>query len=468
MMRTSIVGLASACVGGAAYAGEPAGYYAGVDPSSPQSLRATLHEVIDDHFRVPYTGWPIDTWAILDIADEDPSDPDWIIDVYRNAAYPKAGGDNPFYNREHAWPNSYGFPDNTGDESNYPFTDCHHLFLCDDDHNTARSNKPYDNCDANCAEWPTEPNNGRGGGTGAYPGNSNWTRGFGPDDGVWETWRGRRGDVARAIFYMDIRYEGGTHSDTGAVEPDLRVTNNRNLIVSDTQNNRSVGYMGLLSVLVEWHFEDPPDYWEMRRNDVVYAFQGNRNPFIDHPEWAACLYEGECMAARMLRWTGAHVPQPWINEFHYDNSGTDAGEFVEIAGRAGRNLAGWTLWGYNGASSRWYDIVSLSGTIPDLQNGFGVLAFTFAGLQNGSPDGMALVDPAGRVVEFLSYEGAFPVVDGPARGMLSEDVGVAEGSGTPAGFSLQLAGAGHSAPHFRWQAPSAATRGQTNTGQVFE
>jgi hypothetical protein len=43
---------------------------------------------------------------------------------------------------------------------------------------------------------------------------------------------------------------------------------------------------------VQWHFADPPDAQEQARNDVIYSFQGNRNPFIDHPEWVSCLYGG--------------------------------------------------------------------------------------------------------------------------------------------------------------------------------
>jgi hypothetical protein len=98
---------------------------------------------------------------------------------------------------------------------------------------------------------------------------------------------GRKGDVARAIFYMDVRYEGGTHGVTHAAEPDLIVTDNQALIVSLSDG---VGYMGLLSVLVQWNAADPPDARERSRNDVVYGFQGNRNPFIDHPEWVNALF----------------------------------------------------------------------------------------------------------------------------------------------------------------------------------
>ena len=92
------------------------------------------------------------------------------------------------------------------------------------------------------------------------------------------------------MFYMAIRYEGGTHGLTGSAEPDLVLTDNTSLIVSSGGNTTGTAYMGRLSVLLEWHAQDPPDDDERRRNEVIYSYQGNRNPFVDHPEWAECLF----------------------------------------------------------------------------------------------------------------------------------------------------------------------------------
>ncbi|MCZ6652631.1 MAG: endonuclease [Planctomycetota bacterium] len=58
-----------------------------------------------------------------------------------------------------------------------------------------------------------------------------------------------------------------------------------------------MAHMGMLTVLLQWHVEDPVDDVELNRNDVVFSFQDNRNPFIDHPEWVACLFLDECDAA---------------------------------------------------------------------------------------------------------------------------------------------------------------------------
>ncbi len=281
------------CLGfvGTLVAQPPAGYYDSIDDTSSATLRSTLHQAIDDHIRFPYTSSSTDTWDILEMADEDPADESRILDVYKNASYAKEGGGNDFYNREHTWPNSYGFPDDVS--TNLPYTDCHGLFLSDSGYNSSRGNNPYRACPAGCAERPTEANNGQGGGTGTYPGNSNWRTGSG-STGSWETWIGRRGDVARAQFYLDIRYEGGTHGGTGAAEPDLILTDDGSLIQTSGGVNAAVAYMGLLADLLAWHVEDPVSDEEVWRNEVVYMFQGNRNPLIDHPEWVRCLFLDEC------------------------------------------------------------------------------------------------------------------------------------------------------------------------------
>ena len=159
------------------------GYYNSVDTSNATLLRLTLHEVIDDHTRYPYTSTATDTWDILEPADEDPNNASNILDVYQNASFPKAGGGNANYQREHTWPSSYGFPNDNS--TNYPFTDAHHLFLAYGSYNASRSNLPYATCNPACTDKTTEVNNGKGGGSGTYPGNSNWRTGSG-SSGTWE------------------------------------------------------------------------------------------------------------------------------------------------------------------------------------------------------------------------------------------------------------------------------------------
>jgi len=535
----------------------PAGYYDTVDASTPAALRSSLHIIIGDGAKIPYTSTSTDTWDVQESACEDPNNTGRVLDIYLNAIYPKYGGGNTDYNREHSWPKSYGFP-NDG-STNYPYTDCHHLFICNDSYNSSRNNKPYGTAGASGTEKTTLAYNGVGGGSGTYPGWSNWD-----DPTYWETWWDRRGDVARALLYMDVRYEGGVHPGTSNAEPDLILTDNLTLIQnSNTGANESVAYMGLLSVLLQWSQDDPVDAKEMLHNDVVYSYQGNRNPFIDHPEWIDCVFGGTCgggggdttppaaptgliatggSGSVGLDWAdngesdlagytvyrstssggpynavtvallgtsaytetgvtagttyyyvvtasdnsanesglsaeasatptggggGGGPSTAWINEFHYDNSSTDTGESVEIAGTAGLDLAGWAVYGYNGNGGTVYSTVNLSGVLPDQQSGFGTLAFAMSGMQNGSPDGLALVDDTAAVVLFISYEGTMSATDGPASGMTSTDVGVSETTSTPVGYSLQLAGSGTAYVDFSWQAPQAATSGAVNSGQSF-
>lgn len=160
----------------------------------------------------------------------------------------------------------------------------------------------------------------------------------------------------------------------------------------------------------------------------------------------------------------------FINEIHYDNDGTDTGEAIEIAGLAGIDLTGWNLILYNGENRLSYNTRSLNGfIIPNQQNGFGTLSFAYPtnGIQNGSPDGIALVDNNNNVVQFLSYEGSFTALDGAANGLTSTDIGVAETASTPIGFSLQLTGTGSSYTDFTWNAATANTFGAVNTTQSF-
>ena len=269
-----------------------------------RALRSALHEIVDDHIRFPYTSGNTDTWNILELADEDPNNPSNILDVYKNASYPKQGGGVGSFNREHSWPNSYGFPDDGA--SNYPYTDCHALFLSDSSYNSSRGNNPYRFCPA-CTERATDVNNGQGGGTGVYPGNSNWRTGSG-STGTWETWIGRRGDVARALFYLDVRYAGGFHGVTGVAQPDLILTDDQSLIVTSGGVNASVAYMGMRSALLEWHRQDPVDVVERTGTIRSRASRETAIPSLTgRSSWAA---RWRAIAGAFTRWTRAGLWTP--------------------------------------------------------------------------------------------------------------------------------------------------------------
>lgn len=157
----------------------------------------------------------------------------------------------------------------------------------------------------------------------------------------------------------------------------------------------------------------------------------------------------------------------FINEIHYDNTGTDVGEAIEIAGPTGTSLAGWSLVLYNGNGGGSYGTIPLSGVFGNQDDGYGTLSFSAVNIQNGAPDGIALVNPANQVVQFLSYEGSFTATNGPAAGLVSTDIGVAEEPVPGVGFSLQLTGAGANYEDFTWTGASDDNFGQVNSGQDF-
>lgn len=192
-----------------------------------------------------------DVWDILKEADRAPGCPEYVKLLYtnrmRNAAEEYNYGKG--WTREHVWAKSHGDFGTTKGAG----TDAHHLRPADASVNSARNNKDFDD-----------------GGTeyidGDYP------TGCKRDVDSWEPQDSEKGDVARMLFYMAVRYEGEND------EPDLEL--------ADSVNTYPALLHGKLSALLQWHQLDPVDNWERRRNDIIYTdFQGNRNPFIDHPEF---------------------------------------------------------------------------------------------------------------------------------------------------------------------------------------
>ncbi len=161
----------------------------------------------------------------------------------------------------------------------------------------------------------------------------------------------------------------------------------------------------------------------------------------------------------------------WINELHYDNAGTDEGEFIEIIleDAGSYTLSDFTLTQYNGNGGASYGTHTLdsfaTGSVID---NFTIYHKLITGIQNGAPDGIA-IDYQGTLItgQFLSYEGTFEAVDGPANGVMSTDIGVEEGSSTAIGESLQLLGTGAVYSDFIWQDPAPETPGELNIGQTL-
>ncbi|MCX7555078.1 endonuclease [Marinicella sp. S1101] len=259
-------------------------YYATADNTNAQTLRDSLHNIIDDHVVFPYSSGAEDTWDILSIADEDPQVPGQVWMIYRNNNYTWQGGGQQAYNREHTWPQSYGFSSGALGDDNAARTDTHHLMLSDVGYNSDRGNLYFDDCISGCTSRTTDahenPNTPQ---MDTIGGGANDVNLF--DGNSFEVWDFRKGDIARAMFYMDVRYAGDVSG-----EVDLQLTDNASLIQTGAP------FMGLLSVLLEWHQADPVDDVERNRNDFIFTKQLNRNPFIDHPEWVECIFVvgGQC------------------------------------------------------------------------------------------------------------------------------------------------------------------------------
>ena len=170
---------------------------------------------------------------------------------------------------------------------------------------------------------------------------------------------------------------------------------------------------------------------------------------------------------------GAPSQDVFINEFHYDNTSTDAGEFVEIAVGPGYSgsLSEISLVLYNGSNGQTYGLHTLDSFIPGITTTSGHRLFhkPIPDIQNGAPDGFAVV-AGSSVLHFISYEGTFTATNGPALGLESTDIGVSQTGNEPVGqSSLGLSGNGGTAGDFYWVKSSGVDHspGEPNPGQTF-
>lgn len=225
-------------------------YYAAAAGKSGASLKSALHGIISSGVTtLSYDA----VWNALKVTDQDPANSSNVILLYSGISRSKAlnGGDTGDWNREHVWAKSHG----DFGTANGPGTDLHHLRPEDVHVNSERDNKDFD-----------------AGGTAVSDAPGNKT-----DSDSWEPRAAVKGDVARMIFYMAVRYEGGDGY------PDLEV--------DDATSGGTAPRLGRLSALLQWSAQDPPDAFEKRRNDTIYStYQHNRNPFVDHPEWAPSIF----------------------------------------------------------------------------------------------------------------------------------------------------------------------------------
>lgn len=283
----------------------PLGYYDTTDGLSGDNLKSSLHDIIKGHKEYPYTSTNTDVWDILKETDRDINDSNNVILLYSGWSVDASQEYNSGkgWTREHVWSKSRGDFGTTKGAG----TDAHHLRPADVTVNTAKNNRWFDTCSTSYVD--------NGVVTGSYTSSDEW---------VWQPRDEVKGDVARMIFYMATRYEGENN------EPDLEIVD----YIPLKSTNDSI--YSKLSTLLKWHKEDTVDAWERRRNDIIYYdYQNNRNPFIDHPEYANLIWSSTITSSNNKESSEMKIyPNPVKDYFRIDVKGDiDRVEVVDDSGR---------------------------------------------------------------------------------------------------------------------------------------
>jgi endonuclease I len=253
----------------------------------------------------------------MQVIDEAAPGSDQVRLLYSNATLPKtsnniAGG----WNREHVWPRSDGVGDEGPD-----YSDVHHLFPSKDSVNSLRSNLPYDES-ANLDSDPFAPESFK-------------------DNDSWEPLDRDKGIVARAQLYMMTRYDGAEALTT-------------DLVLAD--NTSPTGTQGVLSTLLAWHRAFPPTDYERARNNAIYAgvtvggttyAQGNRNPFIDFPQFVDAIFLNNTTTS-FSKWQTQNFTLTQLSSSTSSSTGNPDADLLDNYGRNNFNavprpLQGW-MW----------------------------------------------------------------------------------------------------------------------------
>lgn len=242
---------------------QPQGYYNGTEGLTGNSLKSALHNILKNDDHTSYSG----LWGAYQQTDRKPNGKVW--DIYSdipNGTPPyqfdfgsdqcgNYSNEGDCYNREHLWAQSWSNNDGTNK------TDLHHVFPTDGYVNNRRGNYAFG--EVSNASWTSR--------NGSKLGN-NKISGF--NGTVFEPIDEYKGDIARALLYVSVRYY---QEDSGWSNSDM--------------TNKSVIKDWALNMLLRWHEEDPVSQKEIDRNDAVYSIQRNRNPFVDYPEFVHRIWD---------------------------------------------------------------------------------------------------------------------------------------------------------------------------------
>lgn len=309
---------------------QPSGYYSSLNGKSGEDLRLAIQNIIADEVLVRTHSYA-DAYNILELADQNPLNSNEVWMLYTEQSRSKldrqtTGNSSGKWNREHTFPQSRGdfmewedfdevatgintFITTSADSLRHGFSDLHGLRVADGGENSRRRNRHYSNDFVGTATSPTGQYNG--------PANVN------PANGVGISFRG---DVARSTLYMELRYNG------------LEVVNG----FPSSDEAANLGKLGDLATLLQWHESDPPDDFEMNRNNIIYNWQKNRNPLIDNPElvdfiWGSRqgeVWMGALSTAENELSNFAFYPNPTNDNIYFVGLNTEAKvEIYTIEGR---------------------------------------------------------------------------------------------------------------------------------------
>jgi len=278
---------------------QPEVYFNSAETLSGFELKDELHAIIDNHTRLSYTPG---VWEAHKDLHEDPDDPSKLILFYSELSFDKSAqdpgrGSEEYWNREHLWPRSYGVGSSGSDN-----TDLFRLVPANKAVNNDRGNLYFDESNPSDGNFsvPGHP---------LAPNTSN-------DANSWEPGDQQKGWVARAMFYMDTRYE------------ELQ------LVDTPPTPSTSQSVMAQLSVLLDWNRRFLPAEKETTFNERVYAdYQGNRNPFISYPEFADAIWLGHPSwgAWRLQHFTLEELANPSISGDQADPDLDRIPNLVELA-----------------------------------------------------------------------------------------------------------------------------------------
>ncbi len=231
------------------------GYYDAINGLSGMALREALQNIIANPAEVRAHSY-VDVVEIIKVADQNPLNSNQVWLVYQERGIPKldfqSGSSNiGVWNREHTFPRSRGGFNNIDADTLADGID----FYWPTNADSVR----HANSDAHAIRAVSAQEN-----------NSRGNQFYGQYSGPMDTQGRFKGDVARSIFFLAVRYNG--------------------LEVVPGYPDGIIGHFGDLDTLLSWHRNDPPDDYEMNRNNVVFEWQRNRNPFIDHPNLVEYLW----------------------------------------------------------------------------------------------------------------------------------------------------------------------------------